>query len=206
MSVWTTAASAASSHTDVLWERASSGNLVLIKSPQRIAAWLELTLQLSTGEAQSLLRERQWETQTHGWVREGGLDPALVLLILPVRWSVCQRGLLSITIFPNMPKPSKVHPCAIYYSHLSASWEEAWSQLCLLFCMLSAVLSVSVKCVGLIEEEEEAGVGISPPTLILLSLQWSGFACRLERRTKKARRHFESSDRRVIMSGGRTKH
>ena len=121
-----------------LGECASVGNPVLIKPPQRIPAWLELTLRSLlarrslSGENTSKESRRTAEWESVDWN----------LLILLVRWSVCQWGLISITILPNMPKPSKVHPCAIYYCHLSASWERGLKSI------MSFVLYVEccIKC------------------------------------------------------------
>lgn len=87
---------------------------------------------------------------------------------VPLTLLVKRAGDVSARTRLHNNPPSKVNPFAMYYCHLRTSWEEARSQLCLLFFMLSAVLSVSVKRVRLIQGKV-AGLPPSPvPALISL--------------------------------------
>ena len=92
-----------------------------------------------------------WETR--GERLASGTGPPTLTLLVSLQSSQVRRC--------NVSEPSRVNPCVIYYCHLPAPQEEAWSQLRLLFFSLRAVLSVSVKRVKLIQESVGSGIFLS---------------------------------------------
>lgn len=104
-----------------------------------------------------------WETRAE--TQESGTGPptwVLLILLIFLQSSQVRRC--------NMSEPSRVTPCVIYYSHLPAPREEAWSQLHLLFFTLSAVLSVYVKRIKLIQEKKVSSLGFSSPDALISPL------------------------------------
>lgn len=104
-----------------------------------------------------------WETRVER-LESGTGPPTRVLLILLISLQPSQVR------HCNMSEPSRVNPCVIYYCHLPAPREEAWSQLHLLFFTLRAVLSVSVKRVKLIQEKKVSGLAFSSADVLISPL------------------------------------
>lgn len=129
----------------------STGVLILINCPQKVTAWLLVTLQ------SLLVRsvEKKWSRKEAEWNRYTYNMWALAsLLISPSQPSPVH--------FSNVSKPSKVNPCAIYYCHLPTPWEGG------LKSVLSFVLYIEccVKCLCQacqIDTQKSSGAGTPPP-------------------------------------------